>query len=130
MSTLNMETTTTQNGATVNVLSGNLTFNFNEMLKELGDKHHGLSGDVEKLITKLPRGKLSEDEASDLFINGTRREFYNDIWCYICIRPGDFANYMFSHIDSENRDNNFERIRHGVLAFYNKGFNIYIIPNA
>ena len=130
MSTLNMKTTTTQNGAKITVLSGNLTFDISEMMQELGDKYHCLFGDVENLITKLPRGKLSKEEVTHLITNGTTSEFYSDIWCYICIRPTDFANYMFSHIDSENRENNFERIRNGVAAFYDKGFNIYIVPSS
>ena len=59
-------------------------------------------------------------------------KFYdeNKIWCYLCVRPSDFKNYMFSPADSENRDNNFARIRGGVGFFYKKGFDIYIVPSS
>ena len=50
MSTLNMNTTTTQNGAKITVLSGNLTFDISEMMQELGDKYHCLFGDVENQL--------------------------------------------------------------------------------
>lgn len=121
--------TTTQIGKTkVVMLSGEMTFDHDQMMRELGGKHSFLFGDVEKLIAKLPRGKLSKEEVEALLANGTSMSFYENIWCYMCIRPSDFANYMFSHIDSENRANNFQRIRNGVCAFFNKGFDIYIIP--
>ena len=125
------EIKTTQIGKTkVVMLSGDMTSDHAQMMKELGNKHSFLFGDVEKLITKLSRGKLSKEEVMALLKNGTSRSFYdnNDVWCYMCIRPSDFANYMFSPIDSENRNNNFQRIRNGVCAFFNEGFDIYIIP--
>ena len=126
---MNAKTTLIGNTKMV-MLSGDMTSDYDQMMRELGNKHSGLFGDVEKLNTKLPRGKLSQAEVEALLTNGTSMTFYKNknIWCYMCIRPGDFANYMFSHIDSENRDNNFQRIRHGVCAFFNKGFDIYIVP--
>ena len=126
---------TNENGS-ITTLTGNLTFDASEMMRELGNRYHCMFGDIKKLILKLPT-KLSMNDISDLYNNGTTREFYSDknIWCYLCVRPTmrgkeDYANYMFSHIDSENRDNNFIRIREGVKFFYNNKFDIYIVPSS
>ena len=50
---------------------------------------------------------------------GTCAEFYenNNILGYFCIDPKDYSNYMFLIGDSENRDNNYSRLRNGVLQF-------------
>jgi len=121
---------TDENGI-VNI-TGNLTFNANEMMLELGDRYHFMFGDIKKLIQEKLPTKLSTKDISDLYNNGTTMEFYSDknIWCYLCVRPSDCANYMFSHIDSENRDNNFIRIREGVKFFYNNNFDIFIVTTS
>ena len=134
MSTMNVESRRV--GKTkVTMLSGEMTFDYNEMMNELGDKFHCLFGNIEKVIGKIKDkggNKLGAEEINHLVTNGTKREFYdeNKIWCYLCVRPSDFKNYMFSPADSENRDNNFARIRGGVDFFYKKGFDIYIVPSS
>ena len=134
MSTMNVDCERV-GGEKVFVLSGEMTGDYNKMMNELGDKFHGLFGNIEKVIGKIKADgsdKLTIDDINHLVTNGKIREFYKEknIWCYLCVRPSDYANYMFSPIDSENRDNNFERIRGGVSFFFGEGFDIYIIPSS
>lgn len=128
MSTL---TAHTNEDNSVVTLTGKLTFDLNKMMNELGDRHHFMFGDIRNLIPKLSI-KLLTENIIDLYNNGTTMEFYDNknIWCYLCVRPSDYANYMFSPVDSENRDNNFSRIREGVTFFYNNKFDVYIMPSS
>ena len=66
-------------------------------------------GDVSKLISKLG-DKLTEQQVLDLLSQGTEEEFYDaqNVWCYFCVEPGSFRNYMFAPMDSENRDNKYD----------------------
>ena len=61
---------------------------------------------------------------------GTHAEFYenNNILGYFCIDLKDYSNYMFLIGDSENRDNNYSRLRNGVLQFSSEAYcDIYIL---
>lgn len=134
MSTMNVECERVGKTKVV-ALTGEMTSNYNEMMNELGNKFHCLFGNIETVIGKIKADgsdKLTIDDINHLVTNGKIREFYKEknIWCYLCVRPSDYANYMFSPIDSENRDNNFERIRGGVSFFFGEGFDIYIIPSS
>lgn len=134
MSTMNVESARV--GKTkVTMLSGEMTFDNNKMMNELGGKFHFMFGNIEKVIGKIKdKGgdKLTYEQLTHLITKGTNMEFYdeNKIWCYLCVRPSDFKNYMFSPVDSENQDNNFARIRGGVGFFYDEGFDIYIVPSS
>ena len=117
----------TKNG-NVSVLSGSLTFDFSEMINELGENPHCMFGDLNKLIPKLGK-PLDDEKILELFQEGKTIEYFNKnkIWCYLCIQPETMKNYMFSPIDSENRDNQCNRLRSGVVKFKEAGFNIYIV---
>ena len=129
MSTLNKTTSTTKKGSKIIGLTGEMTSEFSQMMKELAPNGSNfIVGDLRKSIPKIGP-KLETSDIENLTKNGTTREFYekNKIWCYLCVRPSDYASYMFSPEDSENRDNNFVRIRKNVLNFYSNKFDIYII---
>jgi hypothetical protein len=124
-STMNIE----ENGNTI-TLSGELTSNFDQMKSECSGRTHCMFGDVGKLIPKLG-DKLTEQQVLDLLSQGTEEEFYDaqNVWCYFCVEPGTFRNYMFAPMDSENRDNKYDRLRRGVANFSRKArFDVYIIP--
>ena len=132
MSTLNMTTSTTKKGSKIIGLEGEMTSEFSQMMKELAPNGSNfIVGDLRKSIPKIleRRPKVEKKDIENLVRNGTTREFYktNNIYCYLCVRPSDYASYMFSPEDSENRDNEFQRIRRNVLKFYANKFDIYII---
>ncbi len=129
MSTLKIENTTIAKSQPVMIISGKMTSDFNQMKKELAGQHQSIFGDAKKVISKFKRPKLTHDEVMDLYNCGTNKNFYNSnkIWGYFCVRPSDYSNYMFSHIDCENRDNLFLRMRNGVLLFHLDKFDIYMI---
>tara|TARA_Y100001958_G_scaffold151233_1_gene135935 strand:+ start:320 stop:715 length:396 start_codon:yes stop_codon:yes gene_type:complete len=117
-----------KNGNTI-TLSGELTSDFDQMKRECSGSTHSLFGDVSKLIPKLG-DKLTEQQVLDLLSKGTEEEFYvaQKVWCYFCVEPGTFRNYMFAPMDSENRDNKYARLRRGVANFSRKArFDVYII---
>ena len=132
MSTLNLKTNNN-----ITVISGELTNDFQEMMNELGDKNHMFFGRLrysEKAgDLVLPDNtcvtSLSKTTLSNLYENGTSEEYYleNGGFCYLCMRPSDLRNYMFSPLDEENRDNDYQRLRGGVYYFAEKGFNIYLM---
>ena len=125
MSTLQFEQT--DNIITV---SGDLTFDCAEMMNELGDINHMFFGDISKGLADHKFGNALDDDAVNALQNqGTTMDYYNSrkVFCYLCVRPSDYANYMFSPMDSENRDNEFTRLRKGVKFFHAKGFNVYIV---
>ena len=131
MSTLDMTTRTSGNTRIIG-LEGEMTFEFSQMMKELAPNGSNfIFGDLKKSIPKMG-AKLEQSDIENLTKNGTTREFYetNKIWCYLCVRPSDYSSYMFSPDDSENRDDNFVRIRRNVLKFYANKFDIYIIDCA
>ena len=121
-------------------ISGNLTFDYEQMKQELAPRYESMFGDAAAVIKKLGP-KMTITDINDLTMGGTTRSFYNsnNIWCYFCVRasewvdsngekvPGDYANYMFSPSDSENRDAKFARLRDGVLKFFLDDFDVYIV---
>ena len=132
MSTLKKTTSTTKKGSKIIGLEGEMTFEFSQMMNELAPNGSNfLFGDLKRTIPKIleKRPKLEKKDIENLVRNGTTREFYktNNIFCYLCVRPSDYASYMFSPEDSENRDNEFQRIRRNVLKFYAKKFDNYIV---
>ena len=113
-------------------LIGEMTFEFSQMMKELAPNGSNfIFGDLRKSIPKIveKHPKLDKEDIENLVRNGTTREFYetNNIFCYLCVRPSDYSSYMFSPDDSENRDDNFVRIRENVVNFYENKFDIYIV---
>ena len=134
MSTMEIENSTVGSSRVIGLL-GELTFDFNEMLRELAPDGTGLFGDMDSMIEKLQAngvGKLAAPDIEDLVDNGLNMEFYNaiNVWGYLCVSPNDNASYIFSHTDNENRDNNFSRMRRGIAKFFKAGFDIYMIPFA
>ena len=115
------------------VLSGDMTNDFIEQIRKCAGRYECIFGDAQNVVKKLKeRGsdKLTEQQVLDLLSHGTTEEFYNDqnVWGYFCVEPETFKNYMFSLIDSENRDNKYARLRRGVANFSRKaGFDVYII---
>ena len=119
------------------ILSGDLTMNTSEMMDELGDENHMYFGRIrysEKsgdlvLPDNTQVTNLSETTLSNLYNNGTNQEYFleNSAFCYLCVRPSDLHNYMFSPLDSENRDNDYQRLREGVHYFAEQGFKIYVM---
>lgn len=128
MSNMNISTSNVGNSRVVEI-SGELTFNFNEMMSDLASNKCGMFGDINKLIPKLKRGCLNDAEIIDVYNNAKNKSYYDtkNIWCYLCVRPSDKSSYMFPIMESENRDNNYSRLRNGVKKFYDAGFNVYII---
>ena len=126
MSTLQFEQT-----SNITHISGNLTFDCAEMMNELGDINHMFFGDISKGLADHKFGNVLDDGTinNELQNQGTTMDYYNsrNVFCYLCVRPSDYANYMFSPMDSENRDNEFTRLRKGVKFFHAKGFNVYIV---
>ena len=100
------------------------------MLNELGDNNHMCFGDLSKQLVEHKFGdSLDKTKINDLQNKGKNWSYYKNknIFCYLCIRPSDYANYMFSPMDSENRDNEFSRLRGGVKFFHANGFDVYIV---
>ena len=126
MSTLQVDI----NGYNVTCISGELTSDFEQMKRELGGQYESMFGDVKKFIAKLNRPKMTHEEIMQVYNGGLTDSFYenNNIWCYFCVRQSDYANYMFSPCDGENKDNRYLRLRTGVLKFsLEAGFDVYII---
>jgi hypothetical protein len=128
MSNMSIEHTTVNGNHTIKI-SGDMTFDYQQMKKEVAGRYDSMFGDAKNLISKLKSPKLTSEQISDLTVNGKFSTFYdsNKIWGYFCVNPNDYSNYMFSPIDSENRDNNYSRMRNGVASFFNDGFDVYII---
>ena len=128
MSNKNVTTSQARNAQVVEIV-GDLTFNFNEMMSNLAPNKCGMAGDINKLLPKLKRGCLSKAEIIDVYNNAKTESYYdtNNIWCYLCVRPSDKSSYMFPIMEGENRDNNYLRLRNGVVKFYDAGFDVYII---
>ena len=113
----------------ITCISGELTFDFKEMMNELGDNPHCLFGDINKLLGGSDVKEMEPKDMLDLLANGTTGAYYQDrnVYCYLCVRESDLKNYMFAPCDSENRDNKYSRLREGVDHFANEGFKIYIM---
>ena len=124
MSTLQVEKT-----GNITCISGDLTSDFNEMMNELGDNPHCMFGDLNKVLGRSDVKEMETEDMLDLMTNGNTDAYYQDrnVWCYLCVRESDLKNYMFSPLDSENRDNKYNRLREGVKSFANEGFKIYLM---
>ena len=117
-----------RNGNTI-TFSGDMTKDFNQMRREMSGRFNMFVGDVVKVIPRLG-DKLTSDQLMTLHKEGTCAEFYenNNILGYFCIDPKDYSNYMFLIGDGENRDNNYSRLRNGVLQFSSEAYcDIYIL---
>jgi len=130
MSTLQVEKTDN-----ITHISGNLTFDFKEMMNELGDNPHCMFGKIalEGGVLILSDGshiaEMGPKDILDLMTNGNTDAYYQDrdVFCYLCVRQSNLKNYMFSPLDSENRDNLYNRLRGGVRSFAKEGFKIYLM---
>jgi hypothetical protein len=78
-------------------------------------------GDSKGVLDKLKsRGDscMSVSQLNHLFKNGTSESYYKN----------NYSNYLFSPQDGENRDNNYFRLRNGLLYFaMDNNFEIWII---
>ena len=118
----------TRNGNII-TFSQDMTKDFNQMRREMSGRFNMFVGDVVKVIPRLGE-KLTSDQLMTLYKEGTCAEFYenNNILGYFCIDPKDYSNYMFLIGDGENRDNNYSRLRNGVLQFSFEAYcDIYIL---
>ena len=130
MSTLQVESI----AENITQITGNLTFDFNKMMNELGDNPHCMFGKIaleNGVLVLSDDSRIAEmvpTELEVLFANGTTDAYYQDrnVWCYLCVRC-DLKNYMCAPCDSENRDNEYNRLRGGVQNFAKEGFKIYIM---
>jgi hypothetical protein len=127
MSTLNF----TKTNNTI-AISGDLTNDFDEMMKELGDENHMLFGELSMegsnlIVGGSPISEMKMDAIKDIILNGNTAVYYQTrtVYCYLCVRKSDLKNYMFSPVDSENRTSEYMRMREGLASFVMKGFNIY-----
>ena len=127
--------------------SGNHTCDFKEMMNELGDNPHCLFGDLNEVVAGINYSKenkqimsidfdvtfssdvkeMGPKDISDLFENGITAVYHEHVWCYLCVRESDFKNYIFFPADSENRENEYKRLRGGVRSFNKEGFKIIAI---
>ena len=110
-------------------ISGDLTFDFKEMMNELGDNPHCMFGDLNKVLGRSNAKEMEPEDMLDLMKNGNTDAYYQDrnVWCYLCVRESDLKNYMFAPCDSENRNNEYNRLREGVRSFAKEGFKIYLM---
>ena len=112
-------------------IQGNLTNSFSQMLADCWQVTHPLFGSMKRLIPKLGN-PLTKEQISNLHDSGTKKEFYMreeyDVWGYICIKPEKhYSNYVFAIGDHENKENNFKRLREGIVKFSIQGYDVYMI---
>ena len=105
-----------------------MTFDYQQMKRELAPRHQSMFGDAKKFHTKTSNPKLTVEQINELVLSGTTANFYNSdkIWGYFCVNPNDYSNYMFSHIDRENR---YNRMRKGVHSLFLDGFDVYVVKS-
>lgn len=112
-------------------LQGNLTDSFSQMLWDCSQVTHPLFGSMKKLIPKLGN-PLTKEQISNLHDLGIFKDFYMreeyDVWGYICIKPEKhYSNYVFAIGDHENKENNFKRLREGIVKFSVQGYDVYMM---
>ena len=127
MSTIKLE----QQGNVI-TLSGDMTNDYDQMKRECAGRYESLFGDAQEVITKLKargRSAMTHEQIMKLHKYGIKAEYYENwnIWCYFCVDPKNYKNYMFSPDDGENRDNQYSRLRNGVLNFSSDGFDVYVV---
>ena len=112
-------------------LQGNLTDSFSQMLWDCSQVTLPLFGSMKKLIPKLGN-PLTKEQISNLHDLGIFKDFYMreeyDVWGYICIKPEKhYSNYVFAIGDHENKENNFKRLREGIVKFSVQGYDVYMM---
>ena len=127
-----MSTINTEKQGNVITLSGDMTNDYDQMKRECAGRYESMFGDAQGAITKLKAGgssAMTHEQIMKLYKHGTYAEYYENwnIWCYFCVDPKNYKNYMFSPIDGENRDNQYSRLRNGVLNFSLGGFEVYVV---
>ena len=82
---------------------------------------------IERIETTILRNLLHNEEYYRKVVPFLKAEYYENwnIWCYFCVDPKTYKNYMFSPMDGENRDNQYSRLRNGVLNFSSDGFDFF-----
>ena len=118
MSTLDMDTTTTQNGATISVLSGNLTVDASEMMAETCSIR---PESIEKISNECD---VVDADALFSATYGKTDYIDNNTW-FICVNSSTNKGYYFPICESENRDNNYQRVKEGIAYFMGKGWQAY-----
>ena len=123
--------TATQKGNVIK-LSGDMTDDTEQMKRECcGRFDNFIFPDAKKvveLLTAKGRSPMTHDEIMDVHENGNNKTYYDSIYCYYCVNKKDYRNYMFSPDDGENKDNNYLRLRRGILSFsLEEDFDVYII---
>ena len=113
-------------------LSGDMTNDYDQMKDECAGRYESMFGDAQGVITNLKargRSAMTNEQIMKLYKHGTKAEYYENwnIFCYFCVDPTTYKNYMFSPVDGENRDNQYSRLRNGVLHFSSDGFEIYVV---
>ena len=127
MTTINLE----KNSNTF-IFSGGMAREIEQMKRDCcGRYDNPLFGDASKIITQLQdkkRNPMTQLDVRILCTLGVNKEYYNKIYCYYCVNMKNYKNYTFSPYDGENKDNDYSRLRQGVLQFSKENdFNIYII---
>ena len=113
-------------------LSGDMTKDYDQMKRECAGRYESMFGDAQAAISKLKargRSAMTFGQLMKLYTYGVTDDFYTNwnIWCYFCVDPTTYKNYMFSPVDSENRDNQYSRLRNGVMKFSSDGFDVYVV---
>mgnify|MGYP006143040125 FL=1 len=124
--------TLTQKGNVVTLSGPDMTSSLGQMKGEcVGRYANFIFGDAKGVVDKLKsRGDscMSVSQLNHLFKNGTSKSYYTNIYCYFCVNKNNYSNYLFSPEDGENRDNDYFRLRSGVIHFANdENFEIWII---
>jgi hypothetical protein len=127
-----MSTINTEKQGNVITLSGDMTNDYDQMKRECAGRYESMFGDTQGAITKLKASgcsAMTHEQVMKLYKHGTYAEYYKygNIWCYFCVDPKNYKNYMFSPMEGENRDNQYSRLRNGVLNFSLDGFEVYVV---
>ena len=111
MSSESIAVTTTEN---VTTISGNLSFDTSDMIP------------VSKYESWVSIDKIKE-KCHPIMPGSIDWSTVNRNSWFICIRPDNGMNYSFPIAESENRDNDFERVKKGISYFYEQKYLIYSI---
>ena len=130
MSTMNIET----NGNVTTISGPDMTNDFEQMKRECcGRFDNFLFGDVNKVVGILKergRSPMTKTEVERLDVWGGNADYYEGIYCYLCVNRKDYRNYMFSPADAENKEKSYRRLRMGVLKFSQEDFEVWIVDSA
>ena len=93
----------------ITYISGNLPYDVKDMIP------------VSKHESFVPIDKIRE-KCHPLMPNKINWDLVTrDDW-FVCIRPNDYYNYSFPIMESENRENNFARVKAGLAHFHEMKF--------